>query len=198
MLSQMLLPALDDPTDREALRAGGRTLSYRELRGAGSALAARLVGRERVAVWATPTLDTCVAVVAVLLSGGAAIPLNPKMGSRELEHVIRDSGPAVILASRDAVLPDALQSLPRLTVDLDATGRSLPREPDDEALAFIFYTSGTTGPPKGVLVPRRAVASNLDALALVWRWTAADVLTHGLPLFHVHGLILGVLGPLRT
>jgi len=44
----------------------------------------------------------------------------------------------------------------------------------------------------------RAVASNLDALAAVWRWTDRDVLTHGLPLFHVHGLVLGVLGSLRA
>src|SRR5947199_149184 len=53
------------------------------------------------------------------------------------------------------------------------------------------------GPPKGAVIPRRAVAANLDALAEVWEWTAADVLVHGLPLFHVHGLGLGVLGPLR-
>ena len=47
------------------------------------------------------------------------------------------------------------------------------------------------------MLPRRAVASNLDALADAWEWTGEDVLTHGLPLFHVHGLVLGVLGPLR-
>jgi malonyl-CoA/methylmalonyl-CoA synthetase len=48
-----------------------------------------------------------------------------------------------------------------------------------------------------VVLPRRAIASNLDALARAWDWTDADVLAHALPLFHVHGLILGVLGPLR-
>ena len=47
------------------------------------------------------------------------------------------------------------------------------------------------------MLPRRAVASNLDALADAWEWTGDDVLTHGLPLFHVHGLVIGVLGPLR-
>ncbi len=41
------------------------------------------------------------------------------------------------------------------------------------------------------------MASNLDALAGIWGWTDADVLVHALPLFHVHGLILGVVGPLR-
>ena len=60
-----------------------------------------------------------------------------------------------------------------------------------------MYTSGTTGPPKGVQIPRRAVASNLDALAEIWEWTADDRLTHALPVFHVHGLVIGLLGPLR-
>ena len=47
------------------------------------------------------------------------------------------------------------------------------------------------------MLPRRAIASNPDALAEAWEWTGADVVAHGLPMFHVHGLILGTLGPLR-
>ena len=47
------------------------------------------------------------------------------------------------------------------------------------------------------MLPRRALATNLDALADAWEWTGEDVVAHGLPLFHVHGLILGMLGPLR-
>lgn len=70
-------------------------------------------------------------------------------------------------------------------------------EPDPESPALIIYTSGTTGPPKGVVLPRRAIRATLDGLAQAWRWTAADVLVHALPLFHVHGLVLGILGPLR-
>ena len=61
----------------------------------------------------------------------------------------------------------------------------------------MIYTSGTTGPPKGAVLSRGAIAANLDALADAWAWTAADTLVHALPLFHVHGLVLGVLGPLR-
>ncbi len=195
-----LLPHVTDPTDRDALCAGGRALSYREVRRAASAVAERVAGMGRVAVWATPSLETCVAVVGVLLSGSATVPLNPKMGDRELQHVLRDSAPTAVVATRDAVLPLVAARLPRVAVDLDNPGSgpsTLAPEPGDDAPAFVFYTSGTTGPPKGVPVSRRAVASNLDALAEAWAWTSGDVLTHALPLFHVHGLVLGVLGPLR-
>src|SRR5262249_2591894 len=58
-------------------------------------------------------------------------------------------------------------------------------------------TSGTTGLPKGALIPRRAIMTNLDALARAWHWTCDDRLAHALPLFHVHGLVLGTLGPIR-
>ena len=87
--------------------------------------------------------------------------------------------------------------MPRVDVDLSARAERGRAEPSPEAPAIVIYTSGTTGPPKGVVLPRRAIASNLDALAEAWAWTADDVLAHGLPLFHVHGLILGMLGPLR-
>ncbi|MCW3065433.1 MAG: acyl-CoA synthetase (AMP-forming)/AMP-acid ligase, partial [Solirubrobacterales bacterium] len=93
-----------------------------------------------------------------------------------------------------------LHGLPRVGVGLDAPAGgagALPAEPDGEHPALVLYTSGTTGPPKGAVIPRRAIAANLDALAAAWDWTADDRLVHSLPLFHVHGLVLGVLGPLR-
>ena len=60
-----------------------------------------------------------------------------------------------------------------------------------------MYTSGTTGPPKGVPVTVGAILADLGALADAWAWTPDDVLVHALPLCHVHGLILGMLGPLH-
>ncbi len=97
-------------------------------------------------------------------------------------------------------MPDGLDGLACVTVELDdtrggATATARDHEPDDPAL--IVYTSGTTGPPKGAVLPRRAIESNLDALAAAWQWSERDTVAHGLPLFHVHGLVIGMLGPVR-
>ncbi|MFD9906648.1 acyl-CoA synthetase [Streptomyces sp. NPDC059063] len=215
MEPEPLFPALKDPAAAPALRFGDRGLTYAELADRAGALAARLTdaGATRVAVWATPTLETAVAVVAALLAGVPAVPLNPKSGDGELGHIVSDSRPSAVLAGAGDELPDALGGLARVDVDADVDADSdsgvdvaagvngnggfpFPAL-DPAAPALIVYTSGTTGPPKGVVLPRRAISSTLDALADAWEWTGDDVLVHGLPLFHVHGLILGVLGPLR-
>src|ERR687887_2801146 len=134
-----------------------------------------------------------------LEAGGPFTPINPKAGERELEHIVSDSAPELVLAATGAELPPALGAVRRVDVDVAARGGrdGLPSEPGPEAPAIIVYTSGTTGPPKGAVLPRRAIATNLDALADAWEWTGDDVLAQALPLFHVHGLVLGVLGPLR-
>ncbi|MFJ6432222.1 acyl-CoA synthetase [Streptomyces sp. NPDC091416] len=204
-----LLPALQDASApaaaREAVRFDDVSLSYARLAAAADALAARIAGADRVAVWATPTAQTVIAVVAALRAGVPAVPLNPKTGERELAHIVADSAPATVLASASDVLPPALAGLRRLDVVTDAAppatagapaGAGFP-EPSPESPALVVYTSGTTGPPKGAVLPRRAIAASLDALEDAWQWTGDDVLVHALPLFHVHGLILGVLGPLR-
>ncbi|MGW5525570.1 acyl-CoA synthetase [Streptomyces xanthochromogenes] len=212
-----LFPSLHAAEPREAVRFGEHALTYAELAAAAAAPARRIKDAGRVAVWATPTPQTVVGVVAALVAGVPVVPLNPKTGDRELAHIVRDSGPTVVLAGRGDQLPSLLGRLTRIDVDVDAdvaaaadadvavdaegspttAGPALPPEPDDESPALIVYTSGTTGPPKGAVLPRRAIAATLDALRDAWEWTADDVLVHGLPLFHVHGLILGILGPLR-
>ncbi|MFN9811844.1 MAG: AMP-binding protein, partial [Deltaproteobacteria bacterium] len=60
-----------------------------------------------------------------------------------------------------------------------------------------LYTSGTTGLPKGVLLSSAALAHGLDALAEAWDWTERDTIVHALPVFHVHGLVLGLFGAIR-
>jgi malonyl-CoA/methylmalonyl-CoA synthetase len=192
-----LLPPLTDPSDQEAIRFGDRVLTYRELTGVATHVAGLLESKPRIAVWAVPALETCAAVVGALVAGVPVVPINPKAGERELAHIVADSAPALLLTAKGIELPPELAGVPRIDVDLSARGGALLAEPSPEAPAVIVYTSGTTGPPKGVVLPRRAISSNLDALAVAWEWTGDDVLAHALPLFHVHGLILGVLGPLR-
>src|SRR4051794_38140953 len=194
-----LLPPLAAPSDKEAIRFGEHALTYAQLAGAAAAVASAVSGRTRVAVFAESRLETCVAAIGALLAGVPFTPVNPKAGERELEHIVSDSAPALVLTAAGVELPGALGAVERLDVDAGARGDAGAGfdEPDLEAPAVVVYTSGTTGPPKGAVLPRRAIASNLDALAVAWEWTGDDVLAHALPLFHVHGLILGCLGPLR-
>src|SRR4051794_6575376 len=161
----MLIDALAEAGGAEALRFGDRALTYADLRGVAAAVAAAVEGRKRVAVWATTELETCAAVVGVLAAGATVVPINPKAGERELGHVVADSAPALVLAAPGAELPDALRRLERVDVDLAARAGDLPREAPAETPALVVYTSGTTGPLKGAVLPRRAIATNLDALA---------------------------------
>ncbi|MEU9606965.1 acyl-CoA synthetase [Streptomyces sp. NPDC048057] len=200
-----LFPALRSTPDRTALHFPARSLTYGQLTAVAGVVARRIGAASRVALWATPTPHTAVGAVAALLAGVPVVPLNPKTGERELAHIVGDSAPTAVLAGPDDRLPAALDVLERITVDLgegaDAEGTApSPRggvPVDPTAPAMVVYTSGTTGPPKGAVLSRRAITASLDALEDAWAWTADDVLVHGLPLFHVHGLILGILGPLR-
>lgn len=196
----MELTRLRELSNRPALTIGETTHSYREIAGMCGALAARLEGRRRVAFWAENRLESCVAALAAIESGIEAVALNPKLGSAELQHIVSDSAPEALLAGPDDTGDGPLAGIARIEVDTAARG-VLPDAPTGEAgaesVALIIYTSGTTGPPKGVLMPRRAIASNLDALADAWAWTETDRLVHALPIFHVHGLVLGLIGPLR-
>lgn len=191
-----LLTALTtmDRDRQDAVRVGERQLSYEELAGAAAAVAARVAGAPAVAVHAAPVLETVVAVVGGLLAGVPVVPVPPDAGPAERGHILRDSGAALLLAGAGAEGIEGVEGVP---VDAAERAAFAGPEPGDEAPAFVLYTSGTTGAPKGVLLSRRAIAADLDALAHAWAWTGEDTLVHGLPLFHVHGLVLGVLGALR-
>lgn len=203
----LLFPRLARPDARVALRVGDETLRYDELARAAGGHAAWLRARgvspgERVGVWAEGDLPTLVALVGNALAGVASVPLNPKLGERELAHVLDDSTPALVLATDPAALPPRLSGALPIMRREDAPivrreDAPPPREVDDAPL-LVLYTSGTTGAPKGAVLSARSVAANLDALAEAWRWGADDELVHALPLFHVHGLVLGVFGTLRV
>ncbi|WP_242892006.1 acyl-CoA synthetase [Actinomadura litoris] len=178
------------------VRIAGRGLEREALLGWAAAVAKEIAGADAVAVHATASLETAVAVVGGLLAGVPVVPLPPDSGPDERAHILGDSGAGLLLAARAEAPPSGPPLLP--VDELPRDGWFSAPEPPADATALILYTSGTTGAPKGVLVARGAIAAGLDGLAEAWAWTPDDVLVHGLPLFHVHGLVLGLLGPLRV
>jgi fatty acid CoA ligase FadD36 len=178
VLTGLLSGALDRP---DAITVDGAAMSGPDLIAAAAAVAAEIAGQPVVAIRATPTLETAVAMVGALAAGVTVVPLPPDAGTTERAHILADSGAAMVL--------DGFPTSRRRSGDF-------PAVPSDRT-AMILYTSGTTGAPKGVMLTYAALAAGIDALAEAWAWTPDDVLVHGLPLFHVHGLVLGLLGPLR-
>jgi fatty acid CoA ligase FadD36 len=178
----------------DAVRIDGTVLSRGDLVGATAAVAERVGGAERVAVLATPTASTVLAITGCLMAGVPAVPVPADVGAAERHHILTDSAAQAWLGER----PDDLAGLPHIGIRLPARSPHRHRELPADDPALIIYTSGTTGPPKGVQLSRRALAADIDALAAAWQWTPDDVLVHGLPLYHVHGLVLGLLGSLRV
>jgi fatty acid CoA ligase FadD36 len=182
-----LLPALDGlhGDHRDAVSVDGTAMSWEELTARADAIATEIAGAPAVALSGTATLDTVIGVVAGLRAGVPVVPVPADAGPMERDHILRDSGASVVLGDPD---------WPEIDLPV-ATGGGLP---PSGTTALIMYTSGTTGLPKGVVISQRAIAAGLDGLADAWGWTPDDTLVHGLPLFHVHGLVLGVLGALRV
>ncbi len=180
----------------DAVRVGDVTLSRSALVGAATSVAERVGGAARVAVLATPTASTVLAITGCLIAGVPVVPVPADVGQAERRHILTDSGAQAWLGPAPEG-DQASEGLPHIPVRLYARSWHRYPEPSPDATAMVIYTSGTTGPPKGVQLSRRAIAADLDALAEAWQWTADDVLVHGLPLFHVHGLVLGLLGSLR-
>ncbi len=196
-----LLPRLG-ASRRTALRAGAAVLSYAELDRAARAHAARMLADglavgDRVALWATPHPATVAALVGNALAGLASVPLNPAIGAAELAHVLRDAAPRAVLAAEPAPFLARTPGARAIVLDGPASC-DLGAGPALDDPLLVLYTSGTTGPPKGAVLTHRNAAFDLDGLAAAWGWTEDDALVHALPLFHVHGLVLGVFGTLRV
>lgn len=170
------------------------TLSDAIRRRAGALRAIGIREGDRVG-WLGPTdPDTIIGILAIQFAGAIAVPLCPRHTQGELQHVVDDSDCAALVAH--PTLLDRIVGLGRRawsSSDLPIVAAPAPPyDVDDAAPALLVYTSGTTGRSKGVALPWRAVVANMTALGTAWGLGPTDRCALMLPLFHVHGLCIGV------
>jgi malonyl-CoA/methylmalonyl-CoA synthetase len=196
---------------RTAIKASGRTpLTYADVVALTGRMANVLAGLgvkpgDRVAAQVEKSVEALVLYLATVRAGAVYLPLNSAYTLNELGYFIGDAEPALVVcdpASASAVAGLAEKVGGRVET-LDAQGRgslstaaagappsfeTVARADDD--LAAILYTSGTTGRSKGAMLTHYNLVSNALTLIDVWRFTAADVLIHALPIYHTHGLFV--------
>jgi malonyl-CoA/methylmalonyl-CoA synthetase len=207
-----------------ALLFEGRVYTYRQLYEQAARFAAGLIRwglqpGDRVALFLENCPEFVIAYFGIHLARGVVVLVNTQYRQVELRHILSDSGArlAVTDAQGGAELDHLRADLPDLaglviageaarTANLphfefeafqaEPTGPfSLPQGGD---LALIGYTSGTTGRSKGAMLLHSNLAANIAAVTTSWQWTGADRLLLVLPLFHAHGLMVGLHGTIWT
>lgn len=199
------MAAVNSANDATAINFEGQTTSFGALHQHVETLAARLhhagVGPgHRVAALSGPDPLVVAAMLATYRLGAVWVPMNPKYTAPEIEHVLNDSGAMVAVVSDPlaAQLAGWSGTVCSPSIPGPPTGRHVPtiHASADDWPALLIYTSGTTGRSKGVELSYGAVVAAIESLIDLWEWNADDVLSLQLPLFHVHGLCIGIHGAL--
>lgn len=215
----LFLAQTERAPDAPCLLWRGATLTYRDVLAAALEVAAglRALGvkpGDRVALALENGPRWVSAYLGVGFAGGVVVPINTQYRARELMHLLGDSEVSLAVAGSAALAEVmALRSdLPSLRHVVAAEGEATgsltwptllgrhvePRLPAADDLALLVYTSGTTGRAKGVMLAHGNLAANAQAITQAWGWTSADRLLLMLPLFHIHGLGVGLHGTLST
>jgi long-chain acyl-CoA synthetase len=194
-LSSLVHEAARDRPQAPAVVDDGVRLTWAELdaavdRAAAGYAALGLAAGDRVAVQLPNGVDWLRSVVGALRAGLVVVPVNTAFTDPELEHVLGDSGAALFVAGRERA---PVAGVPVHAGSPDGDGDARPAEDDPAATAFLAYTSGTTGRPRGAILTAGALRANQEqCLAMDPPPVRADdrVLVV-LPLFHVYGLNAG-------
>ncbi len=179
-------------------------LEQRTRAAAAGLLASGLAAGDRLLLSGATSAELVIAYIGALRAGLVVLPVNPAYTADEVARIVRDARPLAAVVDSNQLagwIEDASERrVVVLGVDLaglraggspaliDAAGR------DD--LALLVYTSGTTGAPKGAPLTHGNLLASATAVNLAWRWVPEDNLLLALPLFHVHGLGVGLNGTL--
>ena len=167
-------------------------------------IAAGLGPGDRLVLSAASSAALVVAYVAALRAGLVVVPLNTAYTRTEIERIVRDARPSAAIVDDDErarwVRESADHPLQVFALGLDdlrtvASGGELDSSRSDDP-ALLVYTSGTTGRPKGAVLTHGNLLASATAVNLTWRWEPDDRLLLTLPLFHLHGLGVGLNGSL--
>ncbi|OBF13598.1 hypothetical protein A5727_16090 [Mycobacterium sp. ACS4331] len=158
--------------DIVAVSAQGRSMTYRELDEASNRLAHLLISRgarpgRHVALLSHRSVEAVVAVIAVVKSGAAYLPIDPVVPDARIEFILADAAPVAVLTTGE--LADRLDGSGVYILEFDdpriGVEPSTPvPAPDAEDTAYLIYTSGTTGTPKGVAVTHHNVTQLIGSL----------------------------------
>ena len=158
---------------------------------------------DRVLLSAASSVELVAAHAAVLRLGAVVVPTNGAYRADEVTHVISDARPKIAIVDRPewsewirSCDPTVVVTNP--SVDLEDGSSVQLDQIGARASALIGYTSGTTGRPKGAVLSHGNLLSSVRALEIAWRWQAEDTLILALPLFHMHGLGVGLHGSLAV
>jgi malonyl-CoA/methylmalonyl-CoA synthetase len=159
---------------------------------------------DRVAFFLGNRPEFVVAYLAVIRLGAVMVPINLAYRRREIAHMLGDAEPRLLLTERDHLSaldelePDERRSVEKVILaeelkDWEADpGAFIPPLIEEDDLAMLLYTSGTTGRSKGAMISHGNVLATVTALLAAWAWEQDDALLLALPLFHTHGLVVGL------
>jgi malonyl-CoA/methylmalonyl-CoA synthetase len=209
-LFSRLFDGLDDPTRLAIEIVDGQRITYRDLIARAGQTANVLAARgvksgDRVAAQTEKSVPGLVLYLATVRAGAVYLPLNTAYTLNELEYFITDAEPSLVVcdpskadgigaiaakvgAKVETLGADGKGSLTDAAATASPEFETVARENDD--LAAILYTSGTTGRSKGAMLTHDNLASNSLALVDYWGFTEKDVLIHALPIYHTHGLFV--------